>query len=508
VPQSFIKFYVLFEGVDAKIKWEYFVLGIIFLIALGIRLYYVHNTSAYSYDAYFSIRQIENIVSTGAPIYHDDLSYSGRDFFVLPFSYYVMAFFRLFLSEKIAFLIIPNIIASLLVIIVFLIAYEVTKNKIGALFSSALVALTPVYISKTIISLSPLLIAVILFFLCIYFFMKYEENIVYMWLFLICFVLLLFTHEIAYLLIFGLLIYLLFLKLENLKHVQEDIELVLFSLLASLWIFFIVFKKLLLIYGPVVIWENLPKALVEQFYVKFDILTAVYQCGVAPFLLGLYAIFLYFFQKKKKGIYFLISMILVIFSVTWFGFVQFETSIILLSILLALLSAQTFVIFVNYLKKTYFANYLVLFILALFAIGIVLSGAAADQSARREIFNVPDEKEIQAMEWLSYTPENSVIAAPLNFGHLITSIGKRGNVMDTAFLLAPDVNQRYEDLIGIYDKYTPETEAVNVLNKYGVTHIVYVDDEPDYVKDSNCFKLLFDNNIKIYKLTCRVEEYE
>ena len=493
---------------DIKSKWEYFALGIVFLIAICIRLYYVHNTSAYSHDAYFSIRQIENIVSTGAPIYHDNLSYSGRDFFVLPFSYYVMAFFRLFLSEKIAFLIIPNIIASFLVIIVFLIAYEVTKNKISALFSGILIAVMPVYVSKTIISLSPVLIAVILFFLCIYFFMKYEENIVYMWLFLMSFVLLLFTHEIAYLLIFGLLVYLLFLKLENLKHVQEDVELVLFSLLASLWIFFIVFKKPLLIYGPLVIWENLPKALVEQFYVKFNMLAAVYQCGVAPFLMGLYAIFLYFFQRKKKGIYFLISVVLVIFSVTSLGFVQFETSLILLSILLALLSAQTFVIFVNYLKKTYFANFIWLFILTLFAVGIVLSVAATDQSARMEILNVPDENEIQAMEWLSNTPEDSVIAAPLNFGHLITSIGKRENVMDSAFLLAPDVNQRYEDLIGIYDKYKPETEAVNVLNKYGVTYIVYVDDEPDYTKDGNCFKLVFDNNIKIYKLTCRVEEYE
>ena len=492
---------------DVKIKWEYFALGIVFLIAIGIRLYYVHNTSAYSYDAYFSIRQIENIVSKGVPIYHDSLSYSGRDFFILPFFYYVMAFFRFILSEKMAFLVVPNIIASLAVIITYLIAHEVTKNRISALFSSALVALAPIYVSSTIIGLNPLSVAVILFLLCIYFFMKYEENVIYLWLFLISFTLLLFTHVISYLLVFGLLIYLLFLKLENLKHAQEEIELILFSFLAALWVFFILFKKPLLLYGPVVIWENLPKILVEQFYARFDILVSVYQSGVVPFMLGLYAIFLYFFQRKKKRIYLLISLIIAIFSVTWLGFIQFEFSMIFLSILLIILSAQTVVVFDNYLKKTYFANLLWLFMSALFIIGIAVSGAALNQYVKDEFLNVPGENEIYAIKWLSNTPEESTIAAPLKFGNIITSIGERRNIIDSVFLLAPDVNQRYEDVNKLYEKYTSETEAVNIMNKYEVTHIIYIENVPDYAKDSNCFKPLLNNSIRIYRLTCTVEEY-
>jgi len=492
---------------NIKIKWEYFALGIVFLIAIGIRLYYVQNTAAYSYDAYFSIRQIENIVSRGVPIYHDGLSYSGRDFFVLPVFYYVMAFFRFFLSENMAFLVIPNIISGLLAVIAFFIAYEVTKSRISALFCSFLVALTPIYVAKTVISLSPLTLAIVLFFLCMYFFMKCEENVIYMWLFLITFVLLLFTHAIAYLMVLGLVVYLLFLKLENLKHAQEEIEFIAFSFLISLWVFFIIFKKPLLIYGPIIIWENLPKTLIEQVYARFDILSAVYQSGIVPFLLGLYAIFLYFFQRKNKRIYLLISLVIVIFLTTWLGFIEFEISIILLSILLAILSAQTYVVFTNYFKKTHFANFLWIFVIFLFAIGIILSGLALNSFVKKEFLQMPNEKEIEAVKWLENIPEDSVVVAPLNLGQMITTIGKRRNMIDTAFLLAPAVNERYEDLTTLYEKFTPETEAVNILNKYYAAYIIYTENEPEYAKDSNCFKLSFDNSIKIYRLTCKVEEY-
>lgn len=492
---------------EVKLKWEYFVLCLIFLLAIAIRLFYVYKIDVLNYDAYFSVRQIEHIISDGVPLYHDNLSYSGRDFFISPFYYYVIAFFRFFLSEKLAYLIIPNVIASALILVAYLISYHVTRNRLSAIFSSMLIALSPIYTSTTIISLSPVMIAIILFFLCLYFFMKYEENVNYMWLFLASFILLIFTHTIAYLLIFGLLLYLVLLKLENLKHAQEEIELVMFSFLTSIWVFVIVFKKPLLTYGPVVVWENLPKIFIEQFYAKFDILIAVYESGLIPFLLGLYVIFLYFFQRRKKSIYLLISIVIVIFLVTWLRYVQFEISLILLSILLTILSAQGFVVIVDYFKKTYFVKFLWIFILLLFIISIIFSSLSLNYFVKKALMESPNQEEISAIKWLTNSPENSIIAAPLNFGHLITSIAKRGNIMDSSFLLAPDVNQRYNDLTVLYDKYTSETEAVGILNKYGSTYIIYEASKPDYVNDANCFRLEYNESVQIFRLTCKVEEY-
>src|SRR3989344_5255894 len=103
-------------------KLAVWMLIFIFIITLGARLYLAYGTPYFSAgEAYFQLRQVEHIKSTGFPLYHDPLSYGGRTFVFLPLFQYVLAFFSLFMPLAAAAKIIPNLLASSMVIIAFLI---------------------------------------------------------------------------------------------------------------------------------------------------------------------------------------------------------------------------------------------------------------------------------------------------------------------------------------------------------------------------------------------------
>ena len=67
------------------------ILIVIFVIVVAFRLYFAFNAD-FSYDAFYELRQIENVKETGTPLYDDPLSYGGREHVVFPFYYYIMAF--------------------------------------------------------------------------------------------------------------------------------------------------------------------------------------------------------------------------------------------------------------------------------------------------------------------------------------------------------------------------------------------------------------------------------
>src|SRR3989344_4501520 len=116
---------------------SHYLLLAIFLLVLAVRLYYAFQTPYLSNnDDYFTAREIEHIKETKLPMTYDSLSYGGRTHIGSPVFYYILAFFNIFMPLELVGKIIINIFASLLVIAVYLIAYELTKRSDAALFSS------------------------------------------------------------------------------------------------------------------------------------------------------------------------------------------------------------------------------------------------------------------------------------------------------------------------------------------------------------------------------------
>ena len=75
-----------------------FLLAFLFLSVLAIRLSIAFQTPYFSDDgSYLALRQIDEITSTGTPLYHDPLSYGGRLFIFPPLFHYILAVFNILL---------------------------------------------------------------------------------------------------------------------------------------------------------------------------------------------------------------------------------------------------------------------------------------------------------------------------------------------------------------------------------------------------------------------------
>ena len=152
-------------------------LGIFVLLILILRLYYGFQTVNLTPDSYFELRQVESVKNTGFLLYQDDLSFSGNYHETSPLYYYLMALFSLLFPIILAVKFINAILASLVIIPIFLVTKELTNSKI-ALIMSFFSGFIPAFYSATINSIGSLSLSIILFFLAIFYFMRLYHIVV------------------------------------------------------------------------------------------------------------------------------------------------------------------------------------------------------------------------------------------------------------------------------------------------------------------------------------------
>ena len=85
------------------------------------------------------------------------------------------------------------------------------------------------------------------------------------------------------------------------------------------------------------------------------------------------------------------------------------------------------------------------------------------------------------------------------------------NVIDSNFVMINDASERLKDITEIY-KTLFETEAIDLINKYGVDYIIFSPrissemeiDKISYI-DSDCFDLVFNKSVLIFESLCVLE---
>ena len=496
-----------------KLKKEHKILLVIFTIVLIIRLFFAFKASNFSYDAYFALRHIEHIKENFFPLFNDPLSYSGRFFIFPPLFYYVLAFFNLFLPIAIVGKLLPNIFISALVIITYLIASEITKDKNASLFTAFIVGFIPVFYIETINNISVYSLVLPFAFLLIFFLIKINENKSYVMLFIFSLAILRLSHASVVLIMISLLLYLLIIKIERLKQSKAELELILFSTFIIVWSLFITFKNPFLVHGAEVIWQNIPKEILGMYFKKTTIVEAIYKIGIIPFITGIYIIYKYIFKEVNRAVYMLISLALTIFLLMLLKMIEPPVGFMFMGIVFSILFAQLYKLFFAYIERTQF-NFKRIFLFALIAILIMTSVIPSINYGYETTRYSAKDNEINALKWLNAnTNKNDVILATLKEGFLITAIAKRKNVADQKFLLISDAKQRLRDISKIY-KTVFETDAVKILNKYNIKYIFFSlnakkefgIEEIAYIKESKCFEKVYDKEVKIYKSLCILEE--
>ena len=125
-----------------------------------------------------------------------------------------------------------------------------------------------------------------------------------------------FTNHIGINLIVGLIIYIIISLLEKITIERREFEFIFFSILFFLWTYFIIFKKAFQIHGLTIIWQNVPKELLSNYFTRINLVETIYAIGIIPIIFGSIAIHSYILKKKSKSMYIIFGF----FCSTFFSF--------------------------------------------------------------------------------------------------------------------------------------------------------------------------------------------
>jgi hypothetical protein len=484
-------------------------LWIIVLLTIGTRLLLAFTIPNFTYDSYFYLRQVDHVTNTGLPLYHDPLSYGGRDIIYLPLFYYFMSFFDLFMPLELAAKIVPNIVFASLTIIVFYISKTITKNEPASLFSALIAGFLPIIFTPNSFTVTSLFLPLV--FLNIYAFLNLREKF-HLSLYLLTFLLLCLTSSAVFLLVFGQGLYLFLAYLEHKKIDSSEREIIIFSLFFFIWSQFLFFKNSFILEGISFIWGNVPPQIILQYFPKVSLIEAILLVSLIPFVIGVYIVYRSLFQLKNIKTFFLISLVVSTTLLAWMQLIEFTLSLAFFGIILAILFSLFYHESSQYVEQTKIAHYSGWYTLGL----VLLLGISTIYPALNHALNqdIPTQDELDAFAWLrDNTRPGAGVLALLEQGHLVTYISQRRNLMDERFSLVEKPEQQMEDLGRLYQT-SFQTEALALLDEYNLNYLVLSPralEQYDLKKfkytSQTCFRKLYDEKgVRIYQVTCSLKK--
>ncbi|MGV8087257.1 MAG: hypothetical protein ACP5N1_06525 [Candidatus Woesearchaeota archaeon] len=490
-------------------------LVLIFLLVLGIRLYVAFETPLLNYEAYFNLRQTEDIKNTGFPLYEDNLSYGGKTQLFAPLNHYILAAFSLIIPIEIVGKILPNIIAAMIIFIVYYLSLKITKNTKISLFTSFMSGFIPIYfIDINRVSINYL--AILLIFTIVYCLLKLSER-KYVDYALILMFLLVLTTPLAFVLIIGLLLYLVLLKLENFAIEMKELEIILFFTFLVFWVNLLIYKNAFLIHGLLVVWKNIPMQILANFFGNIGFIQSLGAISIIPIVFGVYAFYAAFHLDRSKEILILIALGMSTFILLWFKLLDIVTGFMFLSITLVILTAYSLKRFDDFISKSKIHKYDKLLMGALIVLFIITTIPSILYIVNNPDFgpsNTPSLSDVEALNWAKENlPKTACIASGLDEGNMVAYFGERKNIMDTNFLLTPRIDQRLKDINELYTTAF-ETRSIDILNEYNAKYLLvtkntleeYGIDEIKYLKDSSCFKIEYQNTeTYLYSMNCKLK---
>lgn len=493
-----------------KLKKSY-LLFLIFVLTLIFRLFFVFQTNTFSSDdAYFHLRHTEKIIENKLPIAYDQLSYGGRFFVYPPIFHYILAFFSIFIPFNLALKIIPEILISILPIVIYLISKRVSEDENASLIAALISAFIPLIILETLNKISVYSLALPVIFLMFYSFLRIKEK-----KFLILFIILSFIlpliHISSIIFVITALFYLILLFAEGKEINPIRSEAIIFSVLLIVLIEFLVYNRAFLAHGINFIGGNAPSALVKTYFTQFNIFEIIYYTGTVPLILGSFGIFYGAFKEKKRRVFLFSSIILSIILFLLFKLIDFTIAIMFSSLALTILSSLALAKFFKYIDVTKFHSKKIDITIGILALILIFSVIPSIFISRAVIENSFSSGEINVLEFIrDNTDEDVTVLANLEEGNLITAVAKRKNFIDKQFLLAPKLEQRLNDLYRMFTTAS-EAQALDLFKEYNI-NIIYLSTKSKkifginglrYIKNEKCFEKIKERGkAEAYRVIC------
>jgi uncharacterized membrane protein len=443
---------------------------------------------------------------------YDPLSYGGKQVGYPPLFHYFMGLFVRFIGLNIAFKLIPEILISLLVIVVFLIAKEISKNTNAALISSLMSGFIPLIFRETLNKASIYSLFLPMMFYMLYCFIKINDGNKYIIQFVILSILLPLVDPSSMIMLVTLLLYTILLVSESIEIINLRKETIFFSSFVIIVANFIIFRDVFYKYGVWVLKSTMPQSIYELLYREISLLALIYFLGILTLLFGIFGLYNGLFKERRISIFLISSLMLSVLLITITKFIDFANGLIFIGISLAILSSLAISKFFNYLELTKFNHtrnlFYVILIIGILIFSVYPSIKIADTNIKASL----SEYDADALKFLrENTPEDSVIASRYNEGNLITSLANRKNVIDSYFLLTDDVEDRFKEINTLYStpfiataKEVVRKESINYIylsegtkEEFRITDLIYAK------QDKTCFRNFYENDkTTIYQVIC------
>lgn len=462
----------------------------IFLITLAFRLYFIFQTNNFSSDdAYFHLRHAEYIKENVAPMFYDDLSYGGRSVLYPPLFHYLVLLMMYVLALKI----LPEILLSSLVFIVFLLSKRITNDDSSSLFAASISAFVPLYIGYTINQISIYSIVLPIIFYMFYCLMRIEEK-KYLNIFILLSFVLPLLHPIAFLFMLSILLYVMLAGAEDIKLSKLKKEAIIFSSFLILLISFIIYKKAFLTYGLDIIFGNIPFSLFSIYFRDISLLEIFYYTGIIPLFFGGIAIFYNTFREKNDGVFLLSSFMLIDLLLLFTGLIELNVGLMFVGLITSILAAVTVSKFLKYIKLTKFSKFTGIFFAFRTILIILLLVFPSFVAAKIVISTTPTDEDITALGFLKDNLGDVTVLGNPYEGHMINAIAGKKNVMDNFYLLAPNPQQRLNDINTIYS--TGSNAIASELLQYNKVGYIFLSTRTKQLynitdlkyKNEKCFK--------------------
>jgi len=476
---------------------------------LILRLVVAFSTNGFAADeSYFHLRQAEHIQQHGIPLFDDPLSYGGSTTLFAPAFDYLVAALGFVVGVPIAAKLITNALAASLVLLVFAIALQMTRDRRAALIAAFAAGFIPVLWQSATTS-APHLFGVAMGFLMLLAFLKIDDP---RWrvVFLSALVIGTVTRPGFLLFILGLALYLALATMANVRRPRGESELVFFALLFSLWVTIIFYKRLLVEHGIGILWQNTPASVLAQYFAQISVLDAVVAVGVLPFIAGMFVMYRHLFTEQQRNVYIVMGLALATGVLVWLRLIKPILGLQVLGVALVILFSFALAELFRYVQKTKFARKMH-WIVGGAALIVAISAVPSFFSAQEAVDDALAREEIAALQWLrTNTPEPAVVLAPLEQGHAIAHIAHRGSIADTSFILKEDAVVRVNDISRAFSSPF-NTVVVGVMEKYDADYILWTDaarmlshrDLPAFAADKDCFPLVFEHDsAAVYELRC------
>ncbi|GEM_PF-5585289 len=469
---------------------------IILIIAIfGIRLWYSLNTPGFSSDeSYFHVRQIESILSTGLPFWHDTLAWGGRQIIFSPVYDYFLAGFAYLFGTNLGLTLGSELIAALLSLVVAFLTYKITTRAQLSLLAGTIMAVTPVWIEHSLNQLWPQSLTILLLAVLL---LVFETPHAY-WVATLA----AFTHPLSTVWIAvsaGIILLIWLAQTNNSTILKTGI----ISFIIAI-INFVLWLPALMLHGINII-NTIPQSLAAELIGTASVLSIIISIGVIPVLGATITTYSELFNSRSKNLVKPISLAIMCAALLMSPLGPKPEIITLLSIGLIILFVAWSEQAIKYWKSTRLAPYTKK-IAVIATLLVLLTTAWPLDAAHQQLQNSFSYKDQLVLKWIAEkTPSDSTILALPTEGQRIASLTNRKTVLDTIFTGRTDGTERAKDVQRLYQT-SIELEAIQLLDKYSAdyiflsTHAIekYGNKLPSAV-DKGCFLIAYDLGPKVYE---------